>query len=70
MQRAKRRASFSRAGFSVIDYLPLTSHGKNSADIQLVRHAVEPLEHATRLLAQRQGVDRRDVWTPIGATSH
>ncbi len=44
----KYRAQYTRAAFSVVDCPPLTSRGKNSADIYMVLDVVELLEHRTR----------------------
>ncbi|MEZ4468728.1 MAG: NYN domain-containing protein [bacterium] len=44
----KYRSGFVRAGFQVVDCPPLTSQGKNSADIRMVLDMVDALEHETR----------------------
>jgi hypothetical protein len=44
----KYRLEFVRAGFSVIDCPPLTSRGKNCADIQMAVDILDALEHPTR----------------------
>ncbi len=45
---SRYRAYFTRAGFSVVDCPPLTSRGKNSADIVMVMDIIDALEHQTR----------------------
>jgi hypothetical protein len=45
---SRHRAYFTRAGFEVIDCPPLTSAGKNSADIHLVIDVLDLLTHPTR----------------------
>jgi len=45
---ARYRAYFTRAGFHVVDCPPLTSAGKNSADIHIVIDVLDILGHATR----------------------
>jgi NYN domain len=45
---SRHRAYFTRAGFEVIDCPPLTSAGKNSADIHLVIDVLDLLAHPTR----------------------
>jgi NYN domain len=42
------RPYFTRSGFSVIDCPPLTTRGKNSADIVMVMDIIDALEHQTR----------------------
>ena len=42
------RAFFTRAAFTVVDCPPLTSQGKNSADIVMVMDMLDALEHRTR----------------------
>jgi hypothetical protein len=44
----KYRVWFTRAGFSVVDCPPLTSQGKNSADIMMVMDMMDALRHETR----------------------
>ena len=44
----KYRSGFVRAGFQVVDCPPLTSQGKNSADIRMVLDMMDALEHETR----------------------
>lgn len=41
------RAFFTRAAFTVVDCPPLTSQGKNSADIVMVMDILDALEHRT-----------------------
>lgn len=43
------RAYFSRNAFSVIDCPPVTSRGKNSADIVMVMDILDTLTHTTRI---------------------
>jgi hypothetical protein len=45
---SRHRAYFTRAGFQVIDCPPLTSAGKNSADIHIVIDILDLLNHPTR----------------------
>lgn len=42
------RSYFTRGGFTVVDCPPLTSRGKNSADIVMVMDMLDALEHQTR----------------------
>lgn len=45
---ADQRAMFVRAGFRVVDCPPLTTRGKNSADMYMVLDIVDALVHAVR----------------------
>lgn len=45
---SRYRTYFTRAAFSVVDCPPLTSRGKNSADIVMVMDILDALEHRTR----------------------
>ena len=47
LQKRNSRAYFVRSGFSMVDCPPLTSNGKNSADIHIVLDAVGLLSHPT-----------------------
>ena len=47
LEKLQCRASFTRAGFSVIDCPSLTSSGKNSADIHMVIDMLDTLGHST-----------------------
>ncbi len=42
------RPAFTRSAFNVIDCPPLTTQGKNSADIYMVMDIIDTLEHKTR----------------------
>ena len=44
---SKYRAYFTRAAFSVVDCPPLTSRGKNSADIVMAMDIIDALGHKT-----------------------
>lgn len=45
---SKYRAYFTRAAFSVVDCPPLTSRGKNSADIVMAMDIIDALAHKTQ----------------------
>ena len=45
---ARYRGYFTRSGFSVVDCPPLTTRGKNSADIVMVMDILDVLTHPTR----------------------